>query len=64
MIAGQKVWITSDCRREMHSYKAPDPRKDGLDLARRWRTTLGVCTDQHRLAARGPSHGDVVSIEL
>jgi hypothetical protein len=43
----------------MHSYKAPDPRKDSLDLARRRRTTLGVRADQHRLAARGPGHGDV-----
>jgi hypothetical protein len=41
----------------MHSYKAPDPGKDSLDLGRRRRTTPGVRADQQRLAARGPGQG-------
>ena len=53
--------ITSDCQREVHSNKAPDPCKDGFDLARRRFTTLGVCADQDRLAALRPGHGNVAS---
>src|ERR1700730_13648408 len=59
--AAQKSCITSDCRREMRSYISSDLRKDIIDLARRRRTTLGVRADHHRLAARGPGHGDVAS---
>ncbi len=50
--------------REVRTYKAPDLRKDSLDLTSRRRTTPGIGADQQRVAARGPGHGDVAEAVL